>query len=84
MNKQFTSKEEFKWALRLFWVIYHLDRHWSFGTGLPFAIQDIDIDPQLPEPVSSSTGDGCSLIAFRIAKSHFSSCVLLTDGLLLR
>lgn len=28
-----------------------LDRRWSFGTGLPFAIQDADIDPLLPEPV---------------------------------
>lgn len=28
-----------------------LDRKFSFGTGLPFAIQDSDIDTNLPEPV---------------------------------
>ena len=32
----------------LFWAIYVLDRRWSFGTGMPFAIQDADIDPNLP------------------------------------
>jgi hypothetical protein len=39
--------------LKLFWSIYVLDRRWSFGTGLPFALQDADIDPNLPEPVRS-------------------------------
>lgn len=38
-------------VLRLFWSIYVLDRRWSFGTGMPFALQDADIDPNLPEPV---------------------------------
>lgn len=38
--------------LKLFWSIYVLDRRWSFGTGLPFALQDADIDANLPEPVS--------------------------------
>jgi hypothetical protein len=28
-----------------------LDRRWSFGTGMPFALQDTDIDPDLPKPV---------------------------------
>ena len=45
------SEEERIWTVRLFWVIYTLDRRWSFGTGMPFAMQDADIDPQLPEPV---------------------------------
>jgi hypothetical protein len=40
-------------AVRLFWSVYVLDRRWSFGTGLPFAIQEGDIDPALPDPVSS-------------------------------
>lgn len=40
-------------VLRLFWSIYVLDRRWSFGTGMPFALQDADIDPSLPEPVCS-------------------------------
>ncbi|KAK5168057.1 uncharacterized protein LTR77_006625 [Saxophila tyrrhenica] len=34
----------------LFWAIYVLDRRWSFGTGMPFALQDQDIDPLLPKP----------------------------------
>ena len=34
----------------LFWSIYVLDRRWSFGTGMPFALQDSDIDPQLSKP----------------------------------
>lgn len=36
--------------LRLFWSIYVLDMRWSFGTGMPFALEDTDIDPWLPEP----------------------------------
>jgi hypothetical protein len=36
--------------LRLFWSIYVLDMRWSFGTGMPFALEDSDIDPWLPEP----------------------------------
>lgn len=35
-----------------FWTAYVLDRRWAFGTGLPFAIQDDLIDPDLPFPVS--------------------------------
>ncbi|KAK5675409.1 hypothetical protein LTS10_011851 [Elasticomyces elasticus] len=37
-------------TILLFWSIYVLDRRWSFGTGMPFALQDADIDPQLPKP----------------------------------
>jgi hypothetical protein len=48
----FTTGEECSWAIKLFWSIYVLDRRWSFGTGMPFALQDADIDPLLPEPVS--------------------------------
>lgn len=40
-------------AILLFWSIYSLDRRWSFGTGLPFALQDSDIDSELPRPVSN-------------------------------
>jgi len=40
-------------AMLLFWSIYSLDRRWSFGTGMPFALQDSDLDPQLPRPVGS-------------------------------
>lgn len=38
-------------VLRLFWTTFALDRRWSFGAGLPFTIQEVDIDPLLPEPV---------------------------------
>lgn len=37
-------------VLRLFWSIYILDMRWSFGTGMPFSLEDSDIDPWLPEP----------------------------------
>ncbi|KAJ5081453.1 hypothetical protein NUU61_009717 [Penicillium alfredii] len=36
---------------RIFWTVYSLDRRWSLGMGLPFVIQDEDIDSKLPEPV---------------------------------
>ena len=52
LTQAFNSDEELAWAIRLFWSIYILDRRWSFGTGMPFAIQDADIDPQLPQPVN--------------------------------
>lgn len=41
-------------ALRLFWSIYILDMRWSFGTGMPFALDNSDIDPWLPEPVQNT------------------------------
>jgi hypothetical protein len=47
-----TDEDERSNAIKLFWSIYVLDRRWSFGTGMPFALQDADIDPNLPEPVS--------------------------------
>ncbi|MCJ1380478.1 hypothetical protein MMC17_003583 [Xylographa soralifera] len=50
LTKAFTTEDEIFWAVRLFWSIYQLDRRWSFGTGMPFAIQDDDIDPLLPQP----------------------------------
>jgi hypothetical protein len=37
-------------ALMSFWSAYVLDRRWAFGTGLPYAVQDEDIDPELPPP----------------------------------
>jgi len=46
-----TDEEERSNAIKLFWSIYVLDRRWSFGTGMPFALQDADLDPNLPEPV---------------------------------
>ncbi|KAK6858209.1 hypothetical protein PG995_005908 [Apiospora arundinis] len=37
-------------AIHTFWTAYILDRRWSFGTGLPYVLQDGDIDSQLPGP----------------------------------
>lgn len=51
VSKTLLSTEERFQACKLFWSIYVLDRRWSFGTGMPFAIQDADIDPTLHEPV---------------------------------
>lgn len=51
LHRDFANHEERSWALKTFWSIFVLDRRWSFGAGLPFAIQDGDIDPLLPEPV---------------------------------
>ena len=52
LTKIFRTEEAMVAANRLFWSVYSLDRRWSLGTGLPFVIQDEDIDSTLPEPVS--------------------------------
>lgn len=52
--KTFPAEADWSRITRLFWSVYSLDRRWSFGTGLPFVIQDDDIDPSLPEPVSKN------------------------------
>ncbi|KAG9229952.1 fungal-specific transcription factor domain-containing protein [Amylocarpus encephaloides] len=49
LEQNFRDPQARHWALRLFWCIYVLDRRWSFGTGMPFALQDTDIDPELPQ-----------------------------------
>ena len=46
------DEQERKNALISFWSAYVLDRRWAFGTGLPYVVQDNEIDPQLPVPVS--------------------------------
>ena len=51
MIKSFPLETQWNEITRIFWTIYSLDRRWSLGTGLPFVIQDEDIDPNLPEPV---------------------------------
>ncbi|KAL8243780.1 hypothetical protein R6Q59_010038 [Mikania micrantha] len=48
--RTFKNEAEYEDAIRKFWVVYSLDRRFSFGTGMPFALQDSDIDPNLPEP----------------------------------
>ncbi|KAM5346464.1 hypothetical protein ACJ41O_009469 [Fusarium nematophilum] len=44
------DEEERKNALISFWSAYVLDRRWAFATGLPFVVQDEEIDSQLPFP----------------------------------
>ena len=46
------TEEQRDSTMLLFWAIYSLDRRWSFGTGMPFALQESDLDPNLPRPVS--------------------------------
>ncbi|KAJ4376515.1 hypothetical protein N0V86_006627 [Didymella sp. IMI 355093] len=50
LHDNFDNPEERKLAVQVFWVVYELDRRWSFGTSLSFALNDRDIDTQLPEP----------------------------------
>ncbi|KAI0188128.1 fungal-specific transcription factor domain-containing protein [Xylaria flabelliformis] len=49
MDNYKSSNQQAK-ATRIFWCLYALDRRWSFGTGLSFALVDRDIDPEIPEP----------------------------------
>lgn len=49
--KTFEGDDGRSLATRVFWCVYVLDRRWSFGTSLSFALVDRDIDPELPEPV---------------------------------
>jgi hypothetical protein len=51
LMKSFPNEDQWNEITRLFWTVYSLDRRWSLGTGLPFVIQDEDVDPNLPEPV---------------------------------
>ena len=54
LMKTLLDAEDRGQACKIFWSIYVLDRRWSFGTGMPFAIQEADIDPALREPVGVS------------------------------
>jgi hypothetical protein len=49
----FPDPDEQASAIRIFWSVYVLDRRWSLGTGMPFALQDADLDHNLPKPVRS-------------------------------
>ncbi|KAH9869970.1 hypothetical protein J1614_006891 [Plenodomus biglobosus] len=50
LMENFKDERSRNLAVQVFWVVYELDRRWSFGTSLSFALNDRDIDPQLPEP----------------------------------
>ncbi|KAL4953534.1 hypothetical protein BDW69DRAFT_165159 [Aspergillus filifer] len=63
----FPGELQWKFASRLFWCIYVLDRKWSFGTGLPFAIQDSDMDTNLPEPGAATPYLTCMINYARLS-----------------
>lgn len=50
--QKFEPEKERSAALKLFWSIFVLDHRWSIGTGMSFALQDADLDKNLPPPVS--------------------------------
>ncbi|PTU21565.1 hypothetical protein P175DRAFT_0476870 [Aspergillus ochraceoroseus IBT 24754] len=63
----FPGELQWTWASRLFWCIYVLDRKWSFGTGLPFALQDSDMDTNLPEPGAATPYLTCMITYSRLS-----------------
>ncbi|KAF2808499.1 uncharacterized protein BDZ99DRAFT_572355 [Mytilinidion resinicola] len=69
-NLIFHDEEDRQSAIRTFWAVYVLDRRWSFGTGLGLALQDSDIDPQLPKPNNSTP-----YLTLMVAYSHIGSKV---------
>lgn len=75
LMKHFNNEAEYQQAVRTFWVVYALDRRWSFGTGMPFALQDADIDPGLPEPVS----DFCYYVSAAPDSCHRTTNTLISS-----
>lgn len=75
----FSDEEERSSAVRSFWSVYVLDRRWSFGTGMPFALQDADIDPQLPKP-DDSTPYLTSMVTYSNIGSKVWKSVANVDG----
>ncbi|KAJ5907940.1 hypothetical protein N7495_000622 [Penicillium taxi] len=47
--KLFPNESQWKEISRIFWAVYSLERRCALGSGLPFVLQDEDIDPNLPE-----------------------------------
>ncbi|KAL2814154.1 hypothetical protein BJX63DRAFT_431557 [Aspergillus granulosus] len=68
----FPGELAWTFASRLFWCIYVLDRKWSFGTGLPFAIQDADMDTNLPEPGAATPYLTCMITYARLSSKIWS------------
>ncbi|KAK7403528.1 hypothetical protein QQX98_010706 [Neonectria punicea] len=55
---------------KLYWVAYTLDRRWSFGTGLPFAVQDSDINHH---PSFTDDSVSCAYLKCMVAYSNIAS-----------
>lgn len=77
LNDNFPDPEKRGLAVRVFWCVYVLDRRWSFGTSLSFALADRDIDPNLPEPVS----DDSMFICESFKQRHASTAAPTTSNL---
>lgn len=73
LKKTFPNEHQWPDVSKIFWSIYSLDRRWSLGTGLPFVIQDEDIDPNLPEPDSSLPYLKCMISYNRIGSKIWYS-----------
>ncbi|KAE8146242.1 fungal-specific transcription factor domain-containing protein [Aspergillus avenaceus] len=73
LAKSFPNEDQWPEIIKIFWAIYSLDRRWSFGTGLPFVIQDEDIDPNLPEPDASLPYLRCMISYNRISSKIWYS-----------
>ncbi|KAL2845394.1 fungal-specific transcription factor domain-containing protein [Aspergillus pseudodeflectus] len=73
LAKSFPDEAQWPEVVKIFWSIYSLDRRWSFGTGLPFVIQDEDIDPNLPEPDPSLPYLKCMISYNRISSKVWYS-----------
>ncbi|KAL5363962.1 fungal-specific transcription factor domain protein [Aspergillus floccosus] len=73
LAKSFPNEDQWPEVIKIFWAVYSLDRRWSFGTGLPFVIQDEDIDPNLPEPDSSLPYLKCMVSYNRISSKIWYS-----------
>ncbi|KAF2267049.1 fungal-specific transcription factor-like protein [Lojkania enalia] len=66
-------------AIKTFWSVYVLDRRWSFGTGMPFALQDTDLDPNIPKP-DDSTPYLNAMISYSTIGSKVWRSVANADG----
>ncbi|KAJ6085906.1 hypothetical protein N7486_010187 [Penicillium sp. IBT 16267x] len=73
LMKSFPNEDQLNEVIRIFWTVYSLDRRWSLGTGLPFVIQDEDIDPNLPEPDASLPYLRCMISYNRISSKIWYS-----------
>ncbi|KAE8376506.1 fungal-specific transcription factor domain-containing protein [Aspergillus bertholletiae] len=73
LAKSFPNEDQWPEVIKIFWATYSLDRRWSLGTGLPFVIQDEDIDPNLPEPDSSLPYLRCMISYNRISSKIWYS-----------
>ncbi|KAL7928665.1 hypothetical protein V8C35DRAFT_317668 [Trichoderma chlorosporum] len=57
---------------KLYWCVYTLDRRWSFGTDLPFAVHDTEIDRQ---PMLENDSPSSSYVMSMVSYCRISSDV---------